>query len=114
MKKYETALISILRLDYDGTKYIRNDGSVGIILYSSKYSINAYIPYSPELGGKIVDQPPFTGNGFTKSMNGHVVPEFYQPEIKRLPPGAKMYELKANGEITEIAELIKGNIWIRK
>ena len=103
-----------LRLDYPGTKYIRNDGSVGVIRYSSEESVNAYIPYSPELGGKIVDQPPFTGNGFTKSMNGHVVPEFYQPEIKRLLPGAKIYELKANGEITEIAELIEENIWIRK
>ena len=82
--------------------------------YSSKYSVNAHIPYSPELGGKIVDQPPFTGNGFTKSMNGHVVPELYHPEIKRLLPGAKMYELKANGEITEIAEFTEENIWIRK
>ncbi len=82
--------------------------------YSSKYSVNAHIPYSHELGGSSILEPPFTGNGFTKSMNGHVVPEFYQPEIKELDFGAKIYELKANGEITEIAELIKGNIWIRK
>ena len=84
------------------------------IRYSSGDSVNAHIPYSPELGGSSILEPPFTGNGFTKSMNGHVVPEFYQPEIEKLSPGARIYELKANGEITEIAELIKGNIWIRK
>ncbi len=73
-----------IRLDYKGTVFSGDDDAVCIIRYSSKDSIKVKIARSPELGGDLVQAPPYTGNGFTKSTKSHIVPEFYQSEIEKL------------------------------
>ena len=94
-----------LRLDYKGTVFSVDDDAVCIIRYSSKDSIKVKIARSPELGGDLVQAPPYTGNGFTKSTKGHIVPEFYQSEIEKLMSGSKIYILKSDGMLLEIAEI---------
>lgn len=112
--KNPTDAFDSLRLDYKETKFVRRGDSVGIIRYSTAESADAKIPYSPELGGTFEFDSPFTGNGFTKSLNGHIVPEYHTKELEQLNPGSKMYELKTDGTLTEIAEYVKGEVWIRK
>lgn len=91
-------------MDYKDTVFSVDDDAVCIIRYSSKDSIKVNIARSPELGGDVVQAPLYTGNGFTKSTKGHIVPEFHQPEIEKLISGSKIYKLKSDGMLIEMAE----------
>ncbi len=42
-----------------------------------------------------------------KINKSHIVPEFYQSEIEKLISGSKIYKLKSDGMLIEIAELNK-------
>lgn len=53
-----------------------DDDAVCIIRYSSKDSIKVKIARSPELGWDLVQAPPYTGNGFTKSTKVILYPNF--------------------------------------
>ena len=46
---------------------------------------------------------PFTGNGFTKTTNGQIIPEFKANKRMQLSDESELYELKNDGTITRVA-----------
>jgi hypothetical protein len=90
-----------LRLDYSGTPFGIADDSMIAIRFTSDDAANLKIPYGEGMPHP-ADIPrmeyPFTGNGFTASTNGHIVPEFYSEGV--LPSGARLIEIRSDG--TEI------------
>lgn len=56
---------------------------------------NLKIPFEEQFGGTVIGEPPFTGNGFTKSTNGQIVPEYVIPVGKKIKiqDGAELWEI---------------------
>ena len=52
---------------------------------------------NPAGGNVSTMTPPFTGNGFTASSNGQVIPEFYSEGLN-LNNGAKIIEITDAGD----------------
>ena len=75
-------MIESLRLDYPNTRFTNSEGAYGLIRYQTSKPEGISIPYKKELGGEHVAEPPFMGNGFTGSRDGHIVPEFYSHSTK--------------------------------
>ena len=98
LSKYEDIYES-LRLDYPGTAYkVDSDSSLGVIRFKTPDSKKIGIPYGVDFGGTITDSPPFTGNGFTKAMNGNIIPEFKCNGYLCVEDGAELYELTKDGK----------------
>ncbi len=88
-----------LRLDYKGTAYNQqNDNSMGVIRFKTIEANRAIIPYSPEIGGNIKDEFPFTGNGFTAATNGRIIPEYKFESFVNMEKGAEIYEITKDGQ----------------
>ena len=93
-----------LRLDYKHTAFnLMEDESLGVIKFKTSNASSAKIPYSPEMGGNVVDGPPFTGNGFTAATNGQAIPEFKFNNYISLQDGAELYEVTKSGQ-----EILRG------
>jgi hypothetical protein len=90
-----------LRLDFSGTPFGIADDSMIAIRFTSKDAASLKIPYGEGMPHP-ADIPkmeyPFTGNGFTASTNGRIVPEFYSEGV--LPKSARLIEIRSDG--TEI------------
>ena len=87
-----------LRLDYPGSVYKpMSDDSLAVIRYTTDEASKITIPYSKEMGGTEIGQPPFTGNGFTKAINGEIIPEFKCDDYLKLSDGAQLIEIKKDG-----------------
>jgi hypothetical protein len=88
-----------LRLDYSGTPFGIADDSMVAIRFNSKDAANLKIPYGEGMP-RPADIPkmeyPFTGNGFTASTNGHIVPEFYSSEGLSLN-NMQLVEIRSDG-----------------
>ncbi len=102
LKTYEDIRKS-LRLDYPNSAYNPKAGSLGVIRFKTPDSSQIKIPYSQEMGGTTKASQPFTGNGFTKSTNGQIIPEFKANKRMQLSDGSELYELKNDGTITQVA-----------
>ena len=90
-----------LRLDYPGSVYsLIDDNSIGVIRYMTDDVANITIPYGTEMGGTIIDAPPFTGNGFKKATNGEIIPEFRCSEYLDVMDGAQLIEISKDGTET--------------
>ena len=50
--------------------------------------------------GTITDSSPFTGNGFTKTMNGEIIPEFKCNGYLDIDDGAQLIEISKDGTET--------------
>jgi len=89
-----------LRLDYSGTKFnLKKDKSMGVIRFKSNDSSRLNIPYTKEMGGSTIIQPPGTGNGFTAAKNGNILPEYVFPDKNMsLLDGAEIYEINQYGK----------------
>ena len=62
-----------MRLDYPGSAYQpMADESIGVTWYTTDEASKISIPYGTEMSGTITDASPFTGNGFTKAINGEI------------------------------------------
>ena len=53
-------------------------------------------------GGWIVEPPPFVGDGYAANEDGRRIPE-YKVDSVRLPHGARIYRLTADGSSAEVA-----------
>ncbi len=92
-------IYSSLRLDYKGTAFNQSsDNSMGVIRFKSIDANRAVIRYSPEMGGNIKDEFPFTGNGFTAATNGQIIPEFKFENFVNMENGAEIYEITKDGQ----------------
>ena len=74
-------MVEALRLDYLDQNGLRSafpegGNSYGIIRYQSESALEAKIPYNQAFGGSHISDPPFTGNGFTGSRDGSIIPEY--------------------------------------
>ncbi len=69
-------------------------------------SSNIRIPYSPDFcaGGMDTGTPPFTGNGFTKSENGQLIPEYKCTDDRVIPnDGAQIVRIGKDGSTEVVA-----------
>jgi hypothetical protein len=90
-----------LRLDYPNSAYQSiTDGSLGVIRYNTSEVSKIEIPYSTEMGGKVTETAPFTGNGFTKATNGQIIPEFKCDGYLDVEDGAQLIEISKDGTET--------------
>lgn len=48
------------------------DEAIGVTRYITDEASKISIPYGAKMGGTITDASPFTGNGFTKAINGEI------------------------------------------
>jgi hypothetical protein len=91
-------IFNSLRLDYPGTQYnVGADDALGVIKFKTPDAGKIDIPYSKEMGGTVVGDPPFTGNGFTKATNGQIIPEYITNGRLEIADGAKLYEIGKDG-----------------
>ena len=103
LSKYDDIYKS-LRLDYPGTAYkIDADSHLGVIRFRTSSPEKFEIPYGVDLGGRITDEPPFTGNGFTKAMDGEIIPEYKCNSFIDVYDGGELYQIDKNGIETLIA-----------
>ncbi len=49
------------------------------------------------MGGNVVNKPPFTGNGFTATINGQAIPEFRIDGFIDVDDGAELYMVTKDG-----------------
>lgn len=90
-----------LRLDYPNSPYEpMSNRSIGVIRYTTDETSKIIIPYSSEMGGSTVGAPPFTGNGFTKAINGAIIPEYECCSMVTLSDGAELFEISSDGTET--------------
>jgi len=109
--KTPQVIYNAMRMDYPNSPFSIGDGSVTVIRFTSSEAGNIVIPYGNGMpnpvGGAVANmKPPFTGTGFTSSLNGHIVPEFYSNGLS-LNHGALMYEITSDGK--EILKAIFDN-----
>jgi hypothetical protein len=98
-------LYNSMRLDYppksmsELPRFNLSDDSAGLIRFKTADSQNIEVPYSNGMGGSVKAEYPFTGNGFTASVNGHVVPEFKigSQNGVLMENGAELYEISKGG-----------------
>ena len=69
------------------------DESMGVIRFRVKQGENLIVPYSELATG--LDQT-FTGNGFIRSLNGDIVPEFRLTKYSDFLEG-ELYEIQKDG-----------------
>lgn len=90
-----------LRLDYPNTAYKPvTDDSLGIIRYNTSEVSKIEISYGTEMGGKVTEESPFTGNGFTKATNGQIIPEYKCDGYLEVEDGAELIEISKDGTET--------------
>lgn len=94
-----------LRLDY---KYVDGNGTTikpfpeglekyGTIEFTTNATDKIEVPYDAVFGGHSTTGYPATGNGFTASRNGVVLPEYEFNDRIYIPDGAEIY-LNSNGK----------------
>jgi hypothetical protein len=93
-----------LRLDYDGTEFFIENGSCGVIRFTSSGSSGAVLP----TGGKYAKYDyPFTAHGFTAGKNGRLgAPEWHLENRIDFNEGAELWEIMSNGDEILRAKLI--------
>jgi hypothetical protein len=107
-----------LRLDYDRTPFnLALDKDYGIIRFKTDAVDKIDIPYGPsmeEIGAKPpangfdTSPDPFTGHGFTKDINGNIIPKYTMQYLKT-NEGAEVYRVNSETGTEElIAKFING------
>ncbi len=84
-----------LRLDYPGTRFGELDDACGVLRFPAKDGGWFKTPFNPDMGGSAMASQPFTGNGFTKSIE-KIVPEFEMVE-QAIPRGTELYKVTKDG-----------------
>lgn len=98
-----------LDLGYDGSDFGPDLAEVYVLRWSAVGSEAYRIPYSADRGGDWSAKPPFTGTGYTSSLN-HVIPEFYLDPVP-LAVGAEIYRITPGG--AGFIARFDGQVWLR-
>jgi hypothetical protein len=104
-------LFAALGLVHDGTPY-QADAKEAFVLRWPAYRPSLYrIPYGGQseqalraMDGWVIERPPFRGNGFAPGEGRDVIAEFKVDSV-RLPHGAQLWRMDADGTETMIAIL---------
>lgn len=107
-----------LALEYENTPFnVVVDKDYGIIRFKTNALDKIDVSYGPTMEGVGAKPPiggfdnspdPFTGHGFTKDMNGNIIPEF---TMQRLQPndGAELYRVNSETGVEElVAKYVNG------
>ena len=109
LKTYDEIYDS-LRLDYGGSAFKpETDAYMGAIRFKSEDASEFSAAFNELLDGHCKGDPPFTGNGFTKSTNGRIIPEFESPDLVQISDGSLLVKIYKNGE-EEIVAIYNKNI----
>ncbi len=99
-----------LGLSYSGSPFVREASEVFVLRWAAHRPDLYRIPYGGQheaqmraMQGWMIERPPFRGNGFAPAEDNEVIAEFKVDSI-RLPHGAQMWRLTADGQKTQIAE----------
>lgn len=102
-------LISGLRLDYPGG--YQNENQVGVMVYSLEPGASLRIPFSSANGGDASGDYPFTGNGFTATVQAMAIPEWQNPSSgAALQRGARLLQISADGQ-SQLRGTWNGTAW---
>jgi hypothetical protein len=104
-------IYSTLGLSYSGSPFVREAIEVFVLRWTAHRPDLYRIPYGGQheaamraMQGWMIERPPFRGNGFAPAEGNEVIAEFKVDSI-RLPHGAQMWRLTADGQKTQIAVL---------
>ncbi len=104
-------LVSGLGLRYDGTPFDPDAEEVYVLRWPAYVPSLYRIPYGGRseaamaaMEGWVIERPPFRGNGFAPADSGDVIAEFKVDSI-RLPHGAELWRLRADGTSHLVARL---------
>jgi len=104
-------IYSTLGLSYSGSPFVREASEVFVLRWTAHRPDLYRIPYGGQheaqmraMQGWMIERPPFRGNGFAPAEGNEVIAEFKVDSI-RLPHGAQMWRLTADGQKTQIAVL---------
>ena len=87
-----------LRLKYPDSEFVPDvDDCMGVIRFKTEETSKIFTPYKKEMGGSTKGFDPFTGNGFTKSENGRIIPEFKSDDFLKISDGAQLIEIGKDG-----------------
>jgi hypothetical protein len=98
-----------LDLGYEGSDFGPELTEVYVLRWNAVGADAYLVPYSADRGGNWSDKPPFTGNGFTSSLQ-HPVAEFYLDPIP-VPVGAEIYRITPGA--AEFIARFDGQVWLR-
>ena len=112
-----------LRLDYNGSSFNPDiDDYYGVIRFKTDEINQVGVPYGPSME-KVMTKPnnidfdpspdPFSGNGFTKDLNGNIIPEY--KVNGRIEPidGAEIYKVNSVTGVEELVGVFKRGKFIR-
>ena len=107
-------------LDYAGSPFDRNADELYVLRWAAHRPSLYRIPYGgpheaamQAMQGWVIERAPFRGNGFAPSETGDVIAEF-KVDSARLPHGAQLWRVRADGTETLIALLdADGPTWRR-
>ena len=93
-----------MRLDYKGNLF-PDTSQMAYIKFTSGETKKLDIPYNTRYGGTTDIRQPFSGTGFTKALNGQLIPEYTlerNPKLKYAT--AEIWVIDKDGKDFQIAE----------
>jgi hypothetical protein len=113
-------LVSGLGLRADGSPFDPDADEVYVLRWPAYVPSLYRIPYGGRteaamaaMEGWVIERPPFRGNGFAPADSGDVIAEFKVDSV-RLPHGAELWQLRADGTSRQVARLdADGPVWQR-
>jgi hypothetical protein len=111
-------LVSGLGLRHDGSPFDPGADDVYVLRWPAYVPSLYRIPYGGRteaamtaMEGWVIERPPFRGNGFAPADSGDVIAEFKVDSV-RLPHGAELWQLRADGTSRQVARLdADGPVW---
>jgi hypothetical protein len=112
-------LVHGLGLRYDGSPFTDAAEEIYVLRWPAFIPSLYRIPYGGRteaamtaMEGWVIERPPFRGNGFAPADSGDVIAEFKVDSV-RLPHGAELWRLRADGSATMIGRLdCDGPTWV--
>lgn len=96
-------------LHYEGSEFSPDMPEIYLLRWRAVSADAYHVPLSPDRGGDWAMKPPFTGTGYTASLD-HVVAEYYIDPVP-VPVGAEMHRVSAAG--ADFIARYDGQVWLR-
>jgi hypothetical protein len=113
-------LVHALGLTYRGSTFSRDAKEIHVLRWAAHCPTLYRIPYGGQheagmraMQGWVIERNPFRGNGFAPGDSGDIIAEF-KVDSARLPNGAQLWRISADGSETLVAMLdVDGPQWRR-